>query len=197
MKPKIFIAVPTMSYIHTYLHTVIMRWALSGKYELAYFCTVNTQPVDIAREEIVAEFLKTRCDYLLMIDSDTIPPEDAIDKMIEDNKDIVSAITPIIMMDKDENPVRKWNCQDKEGNWVKPNTGLVPIKGCGASCIMIKRKVFETVKFPFFRFAYSDVDKHTTVLSEDMFFIAKATDAGLKPYSDTSIICKHYKPAMF
>ena len=128
MKPKIMLGVPTMSSVHTLLMTIILSWMAeaysTGKYNLSIYPTVNVQPVDNARNEIVKAFLESDCTHLLFIDSDTIPPLDALKRLLAHDKPIISAITPIVEIDEQGNPWRKWNCVDTNDEHVKPNTGV-------------------------------------------------------------------------
>ena len=207
-KPKILIGLPTMSSIHIMLAVQIMAWiaeAYRGSdFELMVYPTVAVQPVDNARNEIVREFLKTDCTHLLFIDSDTLPPRDAIKKLLDINQPIVSAITPIVEIDeKTKEPWRKWNCVGMDDNHVQPNTGVVPIKGAGSSCILIKREVFNKIPEPWYRFRYEDDNGkkqfmgQPLIISEDIHFIMQAVSRGIPAFCDTSIICGHNKSIIF
>jgi len=207
-RPKILIGLPTMGSIHVMLAVIIMSWLAKahkeGKYSLSVYPTVAVQPVDNARNEIVREFLKGDCTHLLFIDSDTIPPMDAIDKLLALNQPIASGITPIIEMNEETKEFyRKWNCVGLDDNHVKPNTGVLPIKGAGSSCIMIKREVYEKLSDPWYRFVYEDDNGKKTfkgeplIISEDIHFIMQAISKGIPVYADTSLICQHYKSTIW
>ena len=200
-KPKVMLGVPTMSSVHTLLMTIILSWMAeaysTGKYNLSIYPTVNVQPVDNARNEIVKAFLESDCTHLLFIDSDTIPPLDALKRLLAHDKPIISAITPIVEIDEQGNPWRKWNCVDTNDEHVKPNTGVQECKGAGSSCIMIKREVFEKMESPWYRFQYKDDNGKDVVVSEDIGFIVRAISLGIKTYSDTNILCKHAKNFLF
>lgn len=197
---KVMIGLPTMSYVHTFLMSRILGWLLDNKVNLAFYATINSQPVDRAREEIVDEFLKTDATHLFMIDSDTIPPHDAIYKLLDADEDIISGLTPIVAYDKDKEIMyRKWNCADFDGNLLSPNTGIKEVRGAGGSCLMIKRNVLETLSRPCFRntFKFSNDGKVEHFISEDVFFIVKAIGQGFKPKADTSVVCMHYKQTLW
>lgn len=200
-KPKVAIGLPTMGYIHTLLAINIMSWlsqALKkGDKNIGVIPTIRTQPVDNARNEIVEDFLKSDYTHLLFLDADTIPPQDALDRLLAHDKDIISAITPIVEMDDKGEPWRKWNVVDQNDKHVQPNTGIIQAKGIGSSCILIKRRVFEALDKPYYRFLYKDDNGKDVVVSEDIHFIAKALSKGFVAYADTSIICKHEKVFLF
>ncbi len=152
-KPKILIGLPTMGSLHILLTTTILAWMAeaysSGDYSLQVYPTMNVQPVDNARNEIVRVFLEeTDCTHLLFVDSDTIPPRNAIKKLLAADKDIISALTPIIEHDEnrknDSNGFyRKMNVVSMADKHVNEYIGLMPCKGAGSSCVLIKREVFE------------------------------------------------------
>jgi hypothetical protein len=196
--PNVLIGLPTMSSVNVLLLVSITKWlvqAIQNKDKgVSIYPTYNVSPVDNARNQIVDNFLASDCTHLWFIDSDTIPPEDALDKMLALDKDIVSAITPIIEVDdKTGRPYRKWNCVGMNDKLVEPNTGVVQVKGAGTSCMLIKRSVFEQIEKPYFRFAYKDDTGKSCLISEDIHFIVQCLSKGIKTYADTSIICKHVK----
>lgn len=194
---KVFIGIPTMSSVHTFLMSRIVKLFTDQKVSLQMYCTINEQPVDNARNKIVDEFLKSDCTHLFFIDSDTIPPEDALYKMLELNKDIVSALTPMIRMSPTTHDYfREWNCVGMDGKHLQPDTGVVPILGAGASCFLIKRKVFDMPK-PYFRNTYADDSGRDVFIGEDIYFMTKAHQNGYKAYADTSIICNHNKSTLW
>lgn len=202
-KPKILIGLPTMGNIHVMLAVRIMAWLSQaqqkGNINMSVYPTMNISPVDQARNNIVEEFLVGDCSHLLFVDADTIPPQNAIEKMLAADKDIISAITPIVeyddkRKDSDSNGYyKKWNCVNEGDVFVHPNTGILPIKGAGSSCILIKRAVFEKMEKPWYRFLYKSDEGRDIVVGEDIHFMLKAIAAGFKPFCDTSIICTHFK----
>lgn len=206
-KPKILIGLPTMGSVHTFLMVDILSWLAQAQREgdinISLYPTMCVQPVDNARNEIVEEFLKSDCTHLFFVDSDTVPPQDALKRLLAHDKDIVSAITPIIehdpaRQDSDSGGYyKKWNAVDWEDKFTEPKQGLISIKGCGASCILIKRKVFETMPKPWYRFLYKDDRGKDIFMGEDTHFIAKALGLGFKAYADTDIICSHQKSILW
>lgn len=195
--PRVMIGLPTMHYLHTYLAVVIMAWITQNKVALKLYPTMGISPVDNARNEIVEEFLNGEgkdCTHLFFIDSDTIPPVDALEKLLALDADIASGLTPIIAHDdKSMMFYRKWNCVDMKEEFVRPNTGIHQIIGAGGSCLLIKREVLEKMEKPHFRFLYQDDNGKPTLISEDIYFLTKANGLGYKAMCDSSIICKHFK----
>ena len=204
--PKIFIGLPTMGELNTYTVVSILTYFSNSVHRkdmnMMVYPTVGIRPHDRARNTIVEEFLKTDATHLFFIDADTVPPPDALDKLLSADKDIISGLTPIIEHD----PMRandssgfykKWNCVGEDDKIVTPNTGIVPIKGAGGSCILIKREVFEKMKYPWYKFLDKDDDGKPCDISEDIYFVIMAISNGFKPYCDTSILCKHSKEILW
>lgn len=164
-------------------------------FEMQVYPTLGVSPVDNARNEIVQEFLKGDCTHLFWIDSDTIPPMETLLTLLSHEKDIVSAITPIIehdesRKDSDSNGFyKKWNCVGLDNAFVKPHTGLVPVLGAGGSCILVKRAVYEKMPSPWYRFAYNGDQCD----GEDISFIVKARALGFEAFADTDLLCGHSK----
>lgn len=205
-KPKILIGLPTMGHVHVLLLTTILKWmaeAIETKaYNLSVYPTMCVQPVDNARNHIVEEFLKTDCTHLLFIDSDTIPPFNAIKKLLLADKEIISGLTPIVEHDEsrknDSNGFyRKLNVVGKNDQFVNEFIGTIEVKGAGGSCILIKREVFEKMEAPWYRFQYKDDNGKSIVIGEDILFTVKAQEIGYKIWADTALICKHEKPILW
>lgn len=206
-KPKILIGLPTMGHVHTFLLVRLLSYcmeaATKGDLNISLYPTLGVTPVDNARNEIVDQFLKTDCTHLLWLDSDTIPPADGLRKLLAINQDIVSAITPIIEYDdaqKDSESngfYKKWNCVGIDNKFVKPNSGVVPIHGAGGSCLLVKRRVYEDMPKPCYRFQYADDNGKECFAGEDISFVAKAIGRGFTAFADTSIICGHEKPIIW
>lgn len=194
-----------MGHIHTLLVVTITKWlaeAYRGEYNLSIYPTLSVQPVDNARNHIVEEFLKTDCTHLFFVDSDTIPPVSALKRLLVADKDIISALTPIIEHDEsrknDSNGFyRKMNVVGMNDKHVSEYMGLIPVKGAGGSCILIKREVFEKMEAPWYRFQYQDDNGKPIIVGEDILFTAKAIALGFQPWADTSIICKHEKSILW
>ena len=207
------IGLPTMGSVNTMLMTAILAWvaeaAQGGKYDLMTYHTIGVSPVDEARNVIVEEFLKTNCSHLLFIDSDTIPPRNAISKLLAADKEVVSALTPIVEHDEnrknDSNGFyRKYNVVGWNDKHVNDFIGLVACKGAGSSCVLIKREIFEKLPPPWYRFKYEyDNGKKTlggrpVIIGEDIYFTARVIgELKIMPYVDTSIICQHSKSILW
>lgn len=203
---SVLIGIPTMGTIHPMLVPNLIQWGKGlPDCKVSFYFTYHVAPVDRARNQIVEYFLKGSFTHLFFIDSDTIPPRDALERLLSHDKDIVSGLTPILRLDPKEGLVTHDNCFthkdiDPNGNVEKThiairNTGLKEIFRCGAACLLIKRGVFETLSKPYFTFIYNaDGTEHTR--SEDINFCDKAIEHGFEIYADTDVVCQHSKEAV-
>jgi hypothetical protein len=211
--PKILIGLPTMGSVHTFLMVQILMWVIEaqnkGDKGISIYPTMSVQPVDNARNEIVDEFLKSDCTHLFFIDSDTIPPPEALDQLLKLDCDIATAITPIIELDQNRvndssGFYKRSNILGMNDELLQPDTGVQDVKAAGGSCILIKRKVLEELEKPIFRFVYKDCHPEGVsfngskdMMSEDYYFCAKALGKGFTMKCDTAIIAKHQKSVLW
>jgi GT2 family glycosyltransferase len=126
-----------------------------------------------------------------MVDSDTIPPEDALDKLLELDVPIATGITPIIKGNKPYANVYI-HAGDVEHPYpiAKTPMGIFEVVGCGASCLLIRRDVLEKMEKPWFKSLEFD---NGAVCSEDLFFCEKAIQAGFTITAHSGVRCGHAK----
>jgi len=188
-KIKIMLAIPHLGWIIAGLETRIARWIMKSDYNVVQLFR-SAVPVSANRNGIVHEFLQTDCDFLLMIDSDTTPTKNPLD-LVKYDKDIVSGATPTW---KDGGYAWAVGKRFKDGSYNQykqdERTGLRLVDGVGASCLMIKRKVLETVKIPFME-KWNEIGERA--LGEDLHFCEKAQEAGFEVWCDWGTMCNHAK----
>ncbi len=207
------IAVPTMGSVKTELLARLLTWQMRfPAKQLSFYFTLNVAPTDRARNTIVDKFLTAEIDgkpltHLLMIDSDTVPALDAIERLLSHDLPVVSGMTPIANRNKETGELEFYdNCfetteRGEDGKIVKTNiaqrgTGVREILRCGAACLMIKREVFYRLTPPFFLFELDPKGlQHRR--SEDIYFCDIIKEAGFTLHADTEVICQHNKTLSF
>ncbi len=135
-----------------------------------------------AREEAVKAFLQGEYDSLLFVDSDMVVPPDLLTRLIDANRDIVSALAFRRTPGYEPCIFKKCTTRDAKFYLDYPK-GLIEIEGVGMACTLIKRRVFEAVPEPWF-FPHK-------ILGEDLSFCIRARKAGFKIFCDTELICGH------
>jgi len=56
---------------------------------------VDRMPVQLARNKIALDFIKSRADYLWFCDDDNPPKVDVLEYLLSHNKDVVNALVPL------------------------------------------------------------------------------------------------------
>lgn len=212
---NVLIGIPSMGSINSALATILIKMAKEVKgAHIGFYFPLKVSPVERARNEVVKFLMAERKNkktgepvmpftHLFFIDSDTIPPADALERLLAHDKDIVSGLTPILHYDREK---MAWgtldNCftheevDEKDGKTrthsVERNTGMHKIWRAGTSCLLIKKEVFEKLAKPYFKFEF-DEDLLRPVRSEDLYFCDKAHEAGFEIWCDSSVICNHSK----
>ena len=189
---NIFIAVPTYRYFTHYgLAIALVDWARRFDYVQQVLFFPGLYPVDLARNQIVKEFLKTDADFLFMIDDDVIPPRNALEKLLFDDKDIVSGVYPAHTKDVDGRPQPPAPLAIRDGEPVH-GSGLEKVDWGGAGCLLVKREVFEAIDKPWFEFEFTE-DHSLMTVSEDVHFFNLAKAQGFEVWADFDVQCGHVK----
>jgi hypothetical protein len=145
--------------------------------------------------------------HLFMSEMDMILPDDCITKLLALDKDMASGV---YFLRSPEQPGRGQPCLYKKapgtewrqriarrenGAYLCTPVSLFPtdrpfeLEGVsGLGCVLIKRKVFEGMKKPWFDVKAATTEQYTGYGS-DMFFYAHAREAGFSLWCDPSVIC--------
>lgn len=152
-------------------------------------------PIYSNRNAIVKRFLATDCDFLLMQDDDVVPLHNPAELVCAD-LDIIGFSTKVRQENGRLNWVAYMEQEGMDGYFAvdlassPTNTDLLTVDVVGTGCILIKRKVLETIKAPFL--VENDEDgiiKYGT----DFAFCRRAKAAGFNIYTTRHRFCEHYK----
>lgn len=184
-QPTVDIAVPTYSgrVHHLFLRSIVAL----GKPKGSGLIVIPGTAIHHARNRSVEFHLKNGKDYLLFIDDDMVFEPDALQRLLEADKDIICGMA--FMRVSPFYPC-VYNF-DKNAQIGKRYTPIVPsakselIKagGCGMFFTLIKRKVFEKLKEPYFWFEGEQ--------GEDLYFCRKALEAGFEIWCDARVKVGH------
>ena len=172
------IAVPHLEMIHSEFFTSF-RKLKRPKYLHESF--IKGTLITKARNDLVEKF---KGDWLLFIDSDMTFEPDALNKLIAHDLDIVGGLcfrrvppyNPTIY--QKINGSLKWQWQHEY-----PKDSLFEVDATGCAFMLIKKRVFEKLKKPYFEYNGN--------VSEDLFFCHKAKEAGFKIWIDSSVKIGH------
>lgn len=172
------------------------------------FMIVERQMIDTARNGIVQEVLNKNFSHLLFIDDDNPIPYDTLEKMLEDDKDIV--VAPILTRNANKEGKRQMCAfykQEVDGEKLYSNIeefkeegDLHKIDAGGTGCMLIKRavleklhsiykdRIFERTRDVFKKPITVDGKEYTErTMSEDALFCERAMDAGFEVWLDSRI----------
>lgn len=151
-------------------------------------------PHDSARNYAVDEFLKTDCQWLLLIDND-MTVHKSIFEMLDSAPAVADVVVPRFFAmtngGTEQTPQMAlslcWYLRPSDppgrGDWTE-------IDGSGSGVLAIRRRVFaEMIDKPYFRFGY-DADGHM-VEGEDLMFSKKVKAAGGRFFGSNIYECGH------
>jgi GT2 family glycosyltransferase len=167
-----------------------------------------------SRNIILDYAIKNNYDYVLMIDSDVIPPKNIIQELLLCDKDIVSGLyyNYFIVDGKTEYMPVAWTAlTEKEFEEVKQkiqlpdfikssedlrahlteeeanSNQLIEVIIPSAGCMLINRRVFTKI-----RYGLLDTTKQGGVkTTDDIYFDLEARKHGFKAYCNTKVKCEH------
>ena len=193
---NVVLCIPNLGWLHTNLCDSIHRWRMWGA---SYYAPVGLKPNDHARNSCAQYFLnETAADYLWFVDHDTLPGLHAPVKLVAAQKDIISGVTPVYTEDPNTGRMETVYMVLREGNAPDGSVGLIQyigegierIDACGASCLMIHRRVLESIPFPFrVRFDENGV----CTMGQDISFCKTAKDADFEIFAHYDVPCGHVK----
>lgn len=162
-------------------------------FEVELFRSRVGHDIALLRNNLVKSFLESDCTHLLQIDSDMIFSSNALLNLALRNVDIVGAL--YFMRYPPFSP-----CAVKfEGDTIHEFTvseletkELIEVSRIGTGLILVRREVFENVKYPWF---LTRKKNGQVVMSDDYYFCDKAREVGYKIYLDTSVPCQHVTTA--
>lgn len=194
--PSIFLAIPNMGTVQTDLMLRVVQWVYGAK--LILFPPQKFSPISVARNKCVEEFLARDYDYIFFVDSDTVPPPDAIVRLLSHRKKMISGVTCNLKLCSDgilRPAPMVFKYADKKKDSFLPilkQSGVEEIVACGMSCCLIHKSVFTGMKSPWFEERpYEKYGKKP--LGEDFDFCEKVIKKGIKIHADFGVLCSHHK----
>ena len=159
---------------------------------------VNYYGVDFARNEMARIALEEGFDHLLMVDSDTVVPRDALANLMSDGVDVCMGYYPRGTGDGSETNVVKYGAMnhdecfsvDEMAKLRESGAFLVKVKCGGLGCALFRTDVFRMMDRPWFKFVEH---RKGAPLGEDYYFFHQCRNMGVEAFVDTRVACKHVK----
>lgn len=159
------------------------------------FMALAGMPFDHARNVGAMKALESNATHVFYLDSDVIPPRDAVIRLLAHNQPIISG------MYCRRSPPAAVPVMIKDNQWITqfPKGKLIEVDMVGAGCLLIQRDVLANLppqrpgKHWFdWRVDLPDLqEKGLRPLSEDFTLCEHARKHGYKILVDTSIQCRH------
>lgn len=184
---KILIAVPTFQSIEPEVFKAIYK--LKSEHELD-FDFVKGYDCAVARNEIGKLVQLGGYDFVLMVDSDTLVPSDALDLMLDPPADVVLGVCPRKNTKDGKTAIIKIGAPAYHDSYYYSDLpeGRVKVKGGGFACALIRANVFTRLDPPWFQYV-TNADGST--LSEDYYFCQNASFMDIDIWMDPRVRCGH------
>lgn len=149
-----------------------------------------------ARDRVCRKTMREHFDYMLQLDSDMTFPPDALCKLLERDKDVITGVyvgkgenhKPVLFTElhKDDENSGPYGLKHGLNELMKDD--VFEVKGCGAGFLLVKEHIIRIMlihKHEWFR-PYAG-------LGEDVSFCQRCTELGVKIYADRTIPMGHIK----
>jgi len=177
-----------------HMHAATVEWLLRAFAQLAPDVEVhivrNSNPLQHARCEQVRRFLASECSHMFILDSDCVPQEGTIQKLLSRNELIIAAPHPTVKGNEIGLMVLD---RDGAGAYVqhRPLVGLQgPDVVVGCAGLLIHRAVFDIIHDPWFQCVYDE--QGFLIRTEDFDFCDRAHAAGLEVWADCDLMQTHW-----
>lgn len=149
-KPVISIGVPFYGSFSGEWTTQMLQFVsiASKEFELREVITMGAMTADHSRNAITADFLKSNAEWLFWVDSDTLVPVGALERLLAHGRTLVSGLY------YGKNPPHMpiayyihngaYTPIDNEIKWEKGE--IIPIDAPGMGCMLTHRSVFEDIQ---------------------------------------------------
>ena len=183
---KVLLIIPTTGGVHAM--TAMAAHQLGMRPDCTWQCIAG-RPHDYARNCAVRHFLaQLEFTHLFFLDSDVEPPLDALERLLALEAPIATGCYGV------GRP--HWALAEyREGHFhllkaLPERERPFAVAGCGAGCLLIRREVLEKIAWPWFRWVERPDGSQ---VGEDIYFSAKANEAGYAIRAHPGVICGHYK----
>jgi hypothetical protein len=186
---KVLLAIPTSGGIH---ERVSMFATYLSKEQNVDYVNAKGRPCDFVRNNFIRLFLRGDWSHILFLDSDTEGPLDCLQKLLALDVPLATGCYPVLMPDG-----LRWALANKGSDQHYRLLECLPsldkpfeVDAGGAGCLLIRRDVFDVVKWPWFKWGETEDGGQT---GEDIHFFQKCNDAGLRVMAEPTVIVNHYK----
>lgn len=195
-EPNIFIAVPlaknTLIHAETAAYCSVLNQHPSVKWGFVHGMTPEFSRNCLIEHHFHSDPCWT---HMLFVDSDVVPPYDALVKFLYLNADFATGFVPLVV---DRLPV--WNVKHwEEDRWIRMDEKLPEepfvTESCGGGMMLVRREALVDIGFPWFHAEFQEIFKNEgkgIKTGEDVWFCQRAIACGYKIVAHPKIECEHY-----
>ena len=196
-KRRIFIAIPMSKYAMLHAETAGYCSVLNQHPDIIWGY-VNSMSPEFSRNSLLEHHFHKdpNWTHIFFIDSDVVPPQDALKKLLLLDADIATGVYPLLLAKG-----LFWSISDESDDWIlmtdiaPPQKEPTEIQSCGGGCLLIRREVLVDIKWPWFKTEYQEIflnEGKGIKQGEDVFFCKKAIEKGYKIIAEPTVVCKHF-----
>lgn len=189
----ILIAIPT--YETVWPETIESIWDMAQGRDDVSLKLLRGYTADHARNKIARHALDGGYSHVLMVDSDTVVPANALDRLLSHGADIALGCYPrncktpgMTAVCKPGNSYKHSYTVADLDEAVAAGKETLGIRGGGLGCALIDTRVFRKIDYPWFKWVEFPNGEH---LGEDLYFCTEARKANLRLLADPHVRCKH------
>jgi GT2 family glycosyltransferase len=147
------------------------------------------------RNKAVNDCIKGGYSHLFFCDDDVHVPSHTLVDLYAMNRGIAAGVYPSVKtLEPGDLKAATYVVAGKDGQWFRHwFSGIRQVDVVGGGCLLIKRGVFDKLKFPWFRWPEGIVEGEHIVKSDDLDFCERAIAAGLGIWANGDIRCGHRK----
>ena len=191
--PKVVICTPVApdGYLHHETTAWLLRIAQRRPPWYAGWLSACSPYIPTNRNELVVQALAAPdVTHILWLDSDVVPPDDAVDRLLAGHKEIIGGIVPNLLPQNTDNVIEPGWMIVPQGEqtwrrWQHRPEGFVQCHALATAFLVVSIEVFRHIRPPWFA-----QDDQTP---EDVFFSERAREHGYSLWADCSITCRHFK----
>lgn len=151
--------------------------------------------VAACRNRAVNDCIKGNYSHIWFVDDDVYVPPHALTGLLAMGRGVAAGVYPSVKKNyPGDLKAETYVVAGKDGQWFRHwFHGIRQVDVVGAGCLLIKRGVFDKVKFPWFRWPEGVSDGEHVVKSDDLDFCERCIAAGIGVWANGDIRCGHVK----
>lgn len=180
---RVHIALFTTGY--PYVDAAIRASELTRRHHAGFSRSIG-EPFSFRRDQFVRWFLETDASHALLLEGDVVPPEDALDRLLDADAPVATGAYPQWLDDR-----VCANVQTMPGaTWCETvPAARFAICRCLLGCVLIRREVLAAIDAPWFLSTIAG----GRYVSDDEWFCRAVARAGLSIVCDGSVMCTSFR----